>query len=387
MTWFDELQPASFRGVPFHVSTSRSRYGRRNALHEYPFRDLPFAEDLGRRARAFRISGFVLGDGAMAQRARLIAACEAEGPGALIHPSHGEIDVVCNSIDIEETEAGRIYRFVLDLAEAGTRSEPRATADSRAGVLGLIDAELDTVIDALDAALEIAGLPEYVINEAAGVLGKAAGIVRSIRPRSILSGIQSSLDGFLAILETDPTGAVTSGVAVQTVFDATDALGAESDPRIVAERAGELVRLQKPETPEPQAAALIDVLHGAVQAAALTEIARSTTSVAFDSQTAAEMHRDRVRDQFDAGLTAAAARFDDAAFGFLSRLSAVSLADITARGASLAPMVPWRRARPVPSLVAAWSLYQNPGRDGEIAGYLAARHPLFLPVEGMVLAR
>ncbi len=41
MSWSDQLLPASFRGVPFGVLGSRSRFGRRLAVHEYPYRDRP----------------------------------------------------------------------------------------------------------------------------------------------------------------------------------------------------------------------------------------------------------------------------------------------------------------------------------------------------------
>jgi len=395
--WIEELQPASFRGVAFSVSTARAAFGRRNVLHEYPLRDLPFAEDLGRRARAFRIAGFVIGDNAKAARDRLVAACEAEGPGALIHPSLGEIDVVCNRLDIAETEQGRIFRFTLDLSEAGTRSAPQSSADSRSGVLDLIDAELDAVVAAIDAALEVAGLPEYVIGEAAGFVGRFVGVVQSIRPRAIADRFNSRLDGLLALLGLDTvTGristdtaaaAITSGIAVGTIFDVVDALGAESDPAVISERASALVAIDAGDTPEPQAAALIAPLHGAVQAAGLTEIARATTSVEFASQDAAEDHRDQVRDLFDDGLTGAAVRADDVAFAYLGRLSAAALVDIAERGASLAPMMDWDAPRPRPSLSAAWGLYGDPDRDGEMVDQLSARHPLFLPTGGKVLAR
>ena len=395
--WVEELLPASFRGASFRVATARAAFGRRNALHEYPLRDLPFAEDLGRRARAFRISGFVIGDNAKAERDRLVAACEAEGPGALIHPSLGELEVVCNRLDIAESEQGRIFRFTLDLSEAGTRAAPQSAADGRAAVLDLINSELDAVVTAIDAALEIAGLPEYVIGEAAGFVGRFIGVVQSIRPRAIADRFNSRLDGLLALLGLDPVtgrvsevtaaGAITSGIAVATIFDAVDALGAESDPAVISERASALVALDADDTPEPQAAALIAPLHGAVQAAALTEIARATTSVEFVSQDAAEDHRDRVRDLFDEGQTGAAARADDVAFDYLGRLSAAAVADIAERGASLAPIMVWDAPRSVPSLRAAWGLYEDPGRDGEIVDQLAARHPLFLPTGGKVLAR
>ena len=44
------LREASFKGAPFHVEETGGQFGRRTVLHEYPFRDLPYGEDLGRSA-------------------------------------------------------------------------------------------------------------------------------------------------------------------------------------------------------------------------------------------------------------------------------------------------------------------------------------------------
>ena len=83
----------------------------------------------------------------------------------------------------------------------------------------------------------------------------------------------------------------------------------------------------------------------------------------------------------------AAARFDDADFEDLSILGGDALADVSARGASLAPMVDYSAERSAPSLVVAWDRYADPARDGELAARLGAAHPLFVPVSGKVLAR
>ena len=52
-SFWAQLKPASFRGVPFVVQEGTSHFGRRNQIHEYPFRDTPWVEDLGQQARAF----------------------------------------------------------------------------------------------------------------------------------------------------------------------------------------------------------------------------------------------------------------------------------------------------------------------------------------------
>lgn len=48
MTWKDRLQDASFRGVPFKVEEESAGTGRRVETHEYPNRDKPYTEDLGK---------------------------------------------------------------------------------------------------------------------------------------------------------------------------------------------------------------------------------------------------------------------------------------------------------------------------------------------------
>lgn len=55
------LRPASWRGVPFQVDSTDMGAGRRTQLHEYPQRDKPWVEDLGRAAREVAFDGFVTG--------------------------------------------------------------------------------------------------------------------------------------------------------------------------------------------------------------------------------------------------------------------------------------------------------------------------------------
>ena len=50
----EQLQKASFRGVPFEVTSASLTAGRRTVVHEYPQRDKPYVEDLGRASRKLR---------------------------------------------------------------------------------------------------------------------------------------------------------------------------------------------------------------------------------------------------------------------------------------------------------------------------------------------
>ena len=146
MAWRDRLLPASFRGAPFVVETHNVTGGRRVQQHEYPGRDRPFAEDLGRRARGFDIKGWIVGENYDFFRELLIVACERPEAGLLIHPYRGIHLVVCERYEISErTDEGGMCRVTLTLIESGRRILPlslgnlvTALADAAGGVAGAI---------------------------------------------------------------------------------------------------------------------------------------------------------------------------------------------------------------------------------------------------------
>ncbi|MEN4843378.1 DNA circularization N-terminal domain-containing protein, partial [Pantoea agglomerans] len=79
MSWNDNLQDASLRGIAFKVDSDEATFGRRVQVHEYPNRDKPWAEDLGRATRRFSVQAYLIGDDFFEQRNRLIEAIEKPG--------------------------------------------------------------------------------------------------------------------------------------------------------------------------------------------------------------------------------------------------------------------------------------------------------------------
>ena len=113
MTWKDRLQDASFRGVPFKVEEESAGTGRRVETHEYPNRDKPYTEDLGKVTFRPSITAYVVGDDCFDQRDRLIDALNKPGPGTLVHPTYGELKVCVDGEVSGSTSKseGRIVRF------------------------------------------------------------------------------------------------------------------------------------------------------------------------------------------------------------------------------------------------------------------------------------
>lgn len=131
MAWRDRLQPASFRGVPFFVDAADLEAGRRVVLHEYPLRDLPSAQDLGRAQRKFGVTAYVLGKDYLDARDRLLEALETGGAGTLILPTWPAQQMVLAAPArlSESKEEGGICRIALQFAEAGEPVHPAAAGD------------------------------------------------------------------------------------------------------------------------------------------------------------------------------------------------------------------------------------------------------------------
>ncbi|EFJ5340429.1 multidrug DMT transporter permease [Escherichia coli] len=130
--WQSHIQQASFCGVPFGVIAGEGGYGRRVAVHEYPYRDTVWVEDLGRATRKFTLRGFLIQDSLVysagdvfSQRDALVAACETSGGGLLVHPTLGEMTVYVpdGGLRIEEgVESGRVFSFTLTVIESGEKA-------------------------------------------------------------------------------------------------------------------------------------------------------------------------------------------------------------------------------------------------------------------------
>lgn len=210
--WRASLKPASFRGVAFFVDQRELEGGRRAVTHEFPGRDIPFTEDLGRKAATFTVEGYVLGADYMAARDKFEAACNAEGPGALIVPWMPERKVVCTGMRLRETaKEGGIARFSLTFTEAGQESTPTGAplpgvladtkADDMFGVLG----------DVLNSSINIAGVPLPVAAEtlqAIQELGEQISGVASIA--ALAADIPGALKSLTNISLADFTGLLPS---------------------------------------------------------------------------------------------------------------------------------------------------------------------------------
>lgn len=180
MTWRDNLRPASFRGVSFHVDDRQYQTGRRIHVHEFPKRDTPSPEDMGKASRKITLTAYLVGDDYMSRRDALIAACERKGSGQLVDFWGRSLTVVCEDCAVTETQAeGRYCKVSLKFVEAGGARMPLAVAATAAQL-------------ALSAGgLQLAGVAAFaqgaLVGQSPLSIAAALAVPRASLPASILS--------------------------------------------------------------------------------------------------------------------------------------------------------------------------------------------------------
>ncbi len=128
-SWRDKLMPARFRGIEFHVELSTRASGRRTVVHEYPKRDLPYSEDMGRHAIRWAMTGYVLhgdkrlearGVTVLQQRDALVRVLESFDAGILEHPTSDPMLMMVERYSMSESkQKGGYWEFDMQYVEAG----------------------------------------------------------------------------------------------------------------------------------------------------------------------------------------------------------------------------------------------------------------------------
>lgn len=190
--WYEQLQPGSWRGVGFVMDAAETHAGRRTAVHEYPYRDTVWVEDLGRLPRRFNFQAFLVGDDCYQQRAAMMQACEQPGSGTLVHPTLGSVE--CVLIDFTTTdrrERGRVVECSFQFVVSGDILFPDASQatgslvnSSASSLFGASSGDLGRVLGGVGiisdpAVLSIGGYAKdasSIVNDATRMLSAVNGL-------------------------------------------------------------------------------------------------------------------------------------------------------------------------------------------------------------------
>jgi len=375
-----EMFEASFRGVKFNVTQSEGEIGRRNVINEYPDRDEAEADDLGRKARSFTLTCFVVGSNYVELRKALEEAFEKAGPGELVHPWRGPMNVTVTSCRPSESidQLGR-QSWSVSFTQTANKSQPTVRPDTVAIVDAASDkaiaatendfaqvfnvdampefVELDSAAkigEALDSTLAIARgmlpdmtiLPAFISN-ASGILGKVSELMRL--PTNLASQMTSQIAGILG-LGNSP---LASFNALKNLFGFSNAASSRSTPS----------RIQL----DNNRIAVANI----TRRTAIIEAARSSASIPYESQNQALA----VRDTLVLAIEAEQLTASDEVFNALAELRTAVVSDINVRASDIARIISYTPKATLPAVVIAYSLYGDATRDADVINRNNIAHP------------
>ena len=173
-TFEEKLWPASFRGVPFNATASTLTIGRRTHVFEYPQRDKPFVEDLGKSAREITLTAVFAGPEYITGMNRLLEAMEQEGSGVLVHPMLGSMTVTpkaTTKVTYSTTKLG-FSSAELVFVESGDYVFPTSSNDTAAVSASASETLKQSALDAFLDKFDLSGAQDFVKAAVTGNLSK-----------------------------------------------------------------------------------------------------------------------------------------------------------------------------------------------------------------------
>ncbi len=384
MTWRDNYRTASFRGAAFHVESADSNHGRRQAVHEFAQRDVPYTEDLGRKAREFSVTGYLIGKNYQIARDALVAACETPGPGQLVHPYRGELTVVCRGLTVSESsQDGGMCRVSITFLESGKASFPSAVTDSINAIGKAGNSVTDAARGGFLSRFLTDGFPAFVRDAAAARLTQVTDFLAS--PGFSLAGEldaaadyaysvrELAADAYDLVLEPtkladrllDVFGMVRSAFGGNS-FGMLSSIFSSFDDTYTGSTT----------TPSrQQQGANYDAMGELVRQVSISEAAKSAVVTEFPSYQEAIATREVLLEAID---EEAEYTTNDEAFVSLVALRAEVVRGIPQDGQRLPQLVEYVPPSTLPALVVAHNLYGNASGAEEITARDTPRHPGFL---------
>lgn len=388
MTWRDKLQKAALGKAGFLVDSSDGQLGRNVQVHEYPLRDKPYVEDLGRKARRFTLEAYVIGADYMSARDALIAQLETPGSKTLMHPYLGELKVTVVEAQgpRESTREGGMARFSITVVESGEHVFPTSAADTQKKVDKNSDDTLEKVKVTAEWKWNVAAQPSFVADSAVNRLRKFSGDLQTLVAR--ITTLPQKMAGYIAAAKELSDTAAALVLTPKTMIERISNLIRELT-NIAAAPAHALQVVQAmvdygqdfavvpTGTPSRQQEAdNQQALVQLVQVSAICTAAQLASTLEYASADDALA----MRDELIAAIDDQGERLDDDTLYYaLVDLRTAVVADLEQRAAQLAQLTQVQLRETTAAVVLAYELYEDALRDAEVIARNAVRDGNFLP--------
>lgn len=366
--------------------------GRRLVANEYPYRDVPYTEDLGRRARRYNVTAYVIGDEYMTGRDDLLDALEQGGSGTLVHPYLGTKDVYCDTARMRETQAEGGYAiFSISFVESGKQKFPNAEPVPQDLVALRADDLISVARKNFVSGMTVSGVSEWVRDSYSETLSSAAEIFETVRKNGgIGNQLTMAAVNQAAIWVADVSDLFSpslsliqdvTGVADRLISSFSGILELSSNNSDTIKNLQSFSEFSASRTISNTAAATIsdnnaDLSEGFIQTVALANEAKALSLESFTSYEDAILARESILSRIDAraGMTD-----DDATYNAYRSLRAEIAKAVPGEENDLPRLSNLELKQSLPSLVIAYDLYEGVEREQEIVDRNQVRHPGFVP--------
>lgn len=418
-TWRDAMLPASFRGISFLVPQASVPVGMKGPLHEFPQRDTPFFEQMGKQAQVHKLSAWVVGDDCFERRDKLIEALQTPGAGELVHPWLGRLQVKAGECDMshERTQGGMVV-FDLTFYPDLPLKSPSAKINTQQQVVKSSNSLLDASLNRYQSSMATVNRARLGLLQMRNSLSGVYGVIQQqfapfVSTFSTLTGFAQSLmnapGGLSALFSSyfsgfsggnffggsgsgGGSGGYRAAVASTTqqsqavsAIDTVSPLGGR-DTAVAAQASANLVQdallvqigLIVGEMPVTQQPELLGATPS-VEQQALQPVVRPEVPVADDVL--------ELRDTLNEAIYTASLKADPAHYLVLNHHRLVLIKHLTAVAASGVRLVNVTPPETLSVLVMAYRRFGDATRADEVVQRNRIRHPGFVPAVPIKLAQ
>ena len=367
--WLTALRPASFRGVPFRVEFEDAAGARRLSISPIAYAETSVIEDMGRDPRIVSLTAYVVGDQADRAALALVAALDAKGPALLALPMLPAMRARVQSWRVSRARDRAGFVGVdIEFVEEGLGSAPFGPVPGAGPIADLMAKGSAIVGEALGAAYR--GLLHSRESAETRAAARAAGRLAAILPLTAGGG------------ET----AQVVEAAVAALADASSSSIAEPDAYAKALIEGWRRAAANGDAETLFAAIPIELKHRAEGVAGVAEAAALAGAMAivavrrtYNARQDAARARETLRIETEATL-ADVGTLGAEAYQWAAAITGDAARALSRTAASRAPLVRVETKLSLSSIRAAYDLYGDANRGGELVDRNKVATPAFLPL-------
>ncbi|CEL28710.1 DNA circularization protein [Pseudomonas fluorescens] len=414
-TWRDQMLPASFRGISFLIPQASVPVGMKVQLHEFPQRDEPYAEQMGKQAQVHRLVCWIIGDDCFERRDKFMEAVQTPGAGELVHPWLGRMQVKAGEAELtHEFKQGGMAAFAVTFYPDVPLKFPTAKVNTQQQVVKASDSLLDSALARYKSAMAKVDQARLGL---ARLRNSLSGVYTVIQQQfSTIIGAFTNLTGFVQSLMNAPDSLSSLFSSYFSEFSVDDYLGDDSgsiyrNSVATATQQAEAVASINTvsDSGGTDAAAASQATANLVQDALLVQVALiisempvasqpvSTATVASVEQQAVQpIVRPEVpvaddvidlRDNLNEAIFQASLKADPDHYMVLNTLRQSIVKHLTAVAESGVRLVEITPAETLSALVLAYRRFGDATRESEVVQRNRLRHPGFVPARPIKIAQ